>query len=342
MAIGLVRDAVDTLRGTGAAYWPRWKKLTLFSRAGILAELGALRLRESFGKIAYISMVSAVFTAIGAAMPFVVVGAFGASLTMGEANAAAGILQGSAGGFVWGMAVSLLLLIYTVIWRGGRIRRSIPDSLAVFAATMLGGLVGGICNSAMIASTFSPDIRVASGWSKHASDPCVHDAVGNGHALAALTNLLEAVETGYAWVLPILGIGLGVGVAWSLIRILSDQTEKWAGAQKAIETPAGAWQSIKTIMGRVFPPAWRNVIAVTIGAFAVLAVLDAFKAGVTVAGSLPPVGWRTFGISLVVLFGSVFCEIGFLFGVLSVRVGTSMGEYPDFLRPGRARGEASD
>jgi len=342
LAIGLVRDAVDTLRGTGAAYWPRWKKLTLFSRAGILAELGALRLRESFGKIAYISMVSAVFTAIGAAMPFVVVGAFGASLTMGEANAAAGILQGSAGGFVWGMAVSLLLLIYTVIWRGGRIRRSIPDSLAVFAATMLGGLVGGICNSAMIASTFSPDIRVASGWSKHASDPCVHDAVGNGHALAALTNLLEAVETGYAWVLPILGIGLGVGVAWSLIRILSDQTEKWAGAQKAIETPAGAWQSIKTIMGRVFPPAWRNVIAVTIGAFAVLAVLDAFKADVTVAGSLPPVGWRTFGISLVVLFGSVFCEIGFLFGVLSVRVGTSMGEYPDFLRPGRARGEASD
>jgi hypothetical protein len=340
MAIGLLRDAVDTLHGTGAAYWPRWKKLALFSRAGILAELAALRLKESFGKIAFITVVSAVFTAIGAAVPFVVVGSFGASLTMGEPNAAAGFLQGSAGGFVWGFAVSLLLLLYTVIWRGGRIRRSMQDSLAVFAATVLGGFFGGICNSAMIASTFSPDIRAASGWTKNVTDPCVQQAVRTGHSLF-LQNLLDAVETGYAWVLPILGIALGVGVAWSLVRILGDPAEKWAGDQRAIQTPAGAWQSIKTIAGRVFPPAWRNVAAVTLGAFAALVVLQAFKSGVKVAASLPPVGWRTAGISLVVLFGSVFCEIGFLFGVLSVRVGASMGQYPDFLRPGEAQGNVS-
>jgi hypothetical protein len=320
VAIGLLRDAVDTLQGTGAGYWPRWKKLALLSRAAILVELAAIRLKESFGKIAYIMAVSAIFTAIGAAVPFVAVGYFGASLTMGERNAPAGFLQGSAGGFVWGVAVSLLLLLYTVIWRGGRFQRSIVDSLAIFTATVLGGLVGGICNSAMIASTFSPDIRHASGWSTD--------------VVATAPRLREAVETRYALALPILGIALGAGVAWSLIRILGDRTEKWAGDQQAIKTPAGAWQSIKTISGRVFPLAWRNVIALALGGVAARAVL---QPGVYVADSLPPAGWRTAGIALVVLFGSIFCEIGFLFGVLSVRVGASMGEYRDFLSPGQVQ-----
>ncbi len=320
LAIGLLRDGVDTLQGTGAAYWPRWKKLAPLSRAGILTELGALRLKESFGKMAFIIAVSAIFTAIGAAVPFVAVGYFGASLTMGERNAPAGFLQGSAGGFVWGLAVSLLLLLYTVIWRGGRFQRSIVDSLAIFTATVLGGVVGGICNSAMIASTFSPDIRHASGWSKD--------------VMATAPRLREAFETRYALALPILGIALGAGVAWCLITILGDRTEKWAGDQQAIRTPAGAWQSIKTIAGRAFSLAWRNVIAMSLGGLAAWAVLEP---GVYVAASLPPVGWRTAGIALVVLFGSIFCEIGFLFGVLSVRVGASMGEYPDFLSPGQVR-----
>jgi hypothetical protein len=324
VAIGLLRDAVDTLQGTGAPYWPRWKKLAPFSRAGILAELAAHRLKESFGKIAYITAVSAVFTGLGAAVPFVPVGYFGASLTMGERNAPAGILQGSAGGFVWGVAVSLLLLFYTVIWRGGRFQRSILDNLAIFTATALGGLVGGICNSAMIASTFSPDIRHASGWTRD--------------VVATAPRLREAIQTGYALALPILGIALGAGAAWSLIKILGDQTEQWAGDQQAIKTPAGAWRSIKTIAGRVFPLAWRNVVALALGALAARAVL---QPGVSVADSLPSAGWRTAGIALVVLCGSIFFEIGFLFGVLSVRVGASMGEYRDFLSPGQVQRESA-
>jgi hypothetical protein len=172
----------------------------------------------------------------------------------------------------------------------------------------------------MIASTFSPDIRHASGWSKD--------------VIATAPRLREAFETRYALALPILGIALGAGVAWCLITILGDRTEKWAGDQQAIRTPAGAWQSIKTISGRAFSLAWRNVIAMSLGGLAAWAVL---QPGVYVAASLPPVGWRTAGIALVVLFGSIFCEIGFLFGVLSVRVGASMGEYPDFLSPGQVR-----
>ena len=101
LVVGLLREAVDTLQGSGAAYWTRWRKLTLFSRADILAELIAFRVKESFGKIAFIIAVTAIVTAVGAALAFVPVGYFGASLTMGERNPAAGALQGSAGGFVW-------------------------------------------------------------------------------------------------------------------------------------------------------------------------------------------------------------------------------------------------
>lgn len=324
-AVGLLREAVDRLQGTGAAYWTRWNKLSLVQRGRILKHLIALRLKESFGRSAYIIAVSAVFTAVGAAVPFGLIGNFGASLTMGEPNAPAGLLQGSAGGFVWGAAVSFLLLLYTVIWRGGRIRKTTGDSLGVIAAGVLGGFIGGICNSAMIASTFDPVILQKGGWTYACtSQPCPD-------LRTTLPRLIEAIKTGYGWALPILGVALGLGVAWSLVRILGDPAEQWAGEQESIQNPAGAWRSIKTISGKVFRYGWRNVVVIAVGA---LAARMALQPWVKIDESLPGVRWRTAGIALVVLFGSILCEVGFLFGVLCVRVGTSMGEYREFLRPG--------
>jgi TIR domain len=331
-AIGLLREAVDTLRGTGEQYWPRWYKLGLLPRARILGNLLALRMRESFGRCAYVIAVSAGFTAIGAAIPFVLVGNFGASLTMGEPNAPAGLLQGSAGGFVWGAAVSLLLLLYTVIWRGGRTRKTARDSVGIFAAGLLGGVIGGICNSAMIASTFDPVILQKAGWIY----PCRRQPCPE--LRTTLPRLVEAIQTGYGWALPILGIALGAAVAWSLIIILGDSGEKWAGEQKPIEHPAEAWRCIKTISSKAFPNAWRNLVVIALGA---LAARWALQPWVEIDANLPGAWWRTAGIALVVLFGSLFCEVGFLFGVLCVRVGTSMGEYREFLRPGSVTGSPS-
>jgi hypothetical protein len=332
-AVGLLREAVDTLQGTGAGYWTRWNKLGFLQRGRILKHLMALRLKESFGRSAYIIAVSAVFTALGAAVPFGLVGNFGASLTMGEPNAPAGLLQGSAGGFVWGAAVSLFLLLYTVIWRGGRIRKTARDSMGVLAAGVLGGFIGGVANSAMIASTFDPVILQKGGWTfACTSQPCPD-------LRSTLPRLIEAVQTGYGWALPILGITLGMGVAWSLIRILGDPQEQWAGEQKSIQNPAGAWRSIKTISGKVFRHGWRNVVVIALGAVAARMVLQPW---VMIDERLPGVWWRTAGLALVVLGGSILCEAGFLFGVLCVRVGTSMGEYREFLRPGSVMENASE
>jgi hypothetical protein len=300
----------------------------------ILSELIRFRMKESFGKIAYITAVTAIFTAMGAALMFLPVGFFGYSLTMGEKNPTAGALQGSAGGFVWGAAVALAILLYTVIWRGGRFRRTTGDSLAIFGATVMGGFLGGILNSAMIASTFSPDILYNGGWTKTNVIPDVGP------------RLVQSLQTGYGLVLPILGIALGVGATWSLMKILSDQSEKWAGEQKAIKTPAGAWRSIKVIAGKAFPRGWRNVLALALGAVGARYVIRTATVvplpSCVKLAILPDLWPRTLGIALVVLAGSIFCEIGFLFGILSVRVGAAMGEYRDFLRPGHERDHSLD
>jgi hypothetical protein len=188
----------------------------------------------------------------------------------------------------------------------------------------------------MIASTFDPVILQKGGWTY---TPVTCNPMPCNPDLRATTpRLMEAIHTGYAWALPILGITLGMGVAWSLVRILADPAEKWAGEQQPIQNPAGAWKSIKTISGEVFRHCWRNVAVIAIGAVFARMVLQPW---VTIDPNLPGVWWRTSGIALVVLCGSILCEVGFLFGVLCVRVGTSMGEYREFLRPGSVAGSSS-
>src|SRR5216683_4440445 len=63
-------------------------------------------------------------------------------------------------------------------------------------------------------------------------------------------------------VLPVFGLMLGIGVAWSLASVLGDPSEEWAGTLRKIETMKEAFSLVKTTSWCVLRNSWRNALVV--------------------------------------------------------------------------------
>jgi hypothetical protein len=355
-AVALVRHAIDTLQGTSACFQARWRSLGFWSRLRVLAELFRWRWDQSSWSIFYIVSISAPCTAIGAIIPFIPLGHFGASLTMEDTNygLVAGIFHGATGGLVWGFGVTAALLAYCVIWRGGRIHHSAREAFAMSLWASVGGMIGGWVNAAVVGLVFVETGLYTGGW----LDPNSH--AGRVHQLL--------IETKHGWIMPVFGAVLGIGIGWSMTRILSDRREGWIvrkDGDKAKHAPSAASgpsaevvakdqdktkhaqigaevavrQSLKQIVMHVLRESWRNALWLAIGAVLLFFLIHpasgvcdpsdvvahggrvGLPAGCVAKYQLPPKWVRTAGLAVVILGGSILLEIGFLFSLLSVQFG---------------------
>jgi hypothetical protein len=347
MAVALTRHAVDTLRGSGRAFWSQWKTLDRWRRLGVLRTLCGWRLKRAYGWMLYISiLLAAPLTGVGAVIPFIVLSPWGASLTMENRSISTGIFQGATGGIIWGATVSLGVLLHAVIWRGGRVRNRAREAVAMALSGMTGAAIGGMANGAVIAFVLFPQGLYNSGWLSR---------LGKLKFWDRLVQVM--IETKYGWAMPIFGAALGLGVGWALSAIIGDPRERWK-TDRPFESAAAAWQAVKTITSRVMRESWRVALCLAVAAAVIAGLIEpgpgfcnaAYHGGVLpshcpASDVLPPAWVRVAGLGLIIYGGCVGQLIAFLFGLLSIQFGMDLWKnlpVNSYFMRTAARGERSD
>lgn len=342
-AIGWVRHASDRreIHDPDACrlFEAQWRALPFSQRLRILNQLWWQRTMRSFGWMFFVVVLSTVFTAIGAGLAFVPMGLIGASLTLADKSAgwAKGPFHGIAGGTFWGIGISVSLMLYWVIIRGGRVspkpRNWIPAAL--FAAA--GGFISGIALALVVGFVFQPQSLYNAGWLR-SSTPT-----------GATERLVDYFwRTRHGWWTPILGAAVGVGVAWSLQVISADpRTERFLKEQSgAIHRPGQAVFAMLKMLKLVMKTSWRILLTVALGGVLVFSILrpgpgicDAtdpqWKAANHVCDEqflLAPLPARVGGIVFIIWAGGTFLASGMLFGIFAARAGVRLDRDEDFLR----------
>jgi hypothetical protein len=357
-AISMLRHAFDTLNAAGDCFPRQWARLSLWPRVSVLNALCGWRWRHSYERILFMMAVAVPFTALGAILPFMVLGLKGASLTWGtDYSVPAGVFQGASGGLVWGLGVTTALLIYCVIWRGGRIRQRALETVGMAVWGTVGGFLGGLVNAVVITCVFVPDGLVRQGW---LSEPLASKKEALYQAffphVAHVTGTPTTAPTFFGWTTTIFGACLGIGIGWSLAYILADPNERWI--PRLGSSASGKNKEILfTIARHVLLQSWRNILWIAIGAALIVYVIHPGPGTCDHATKLvpqslaqtvckdshgnwlpelPPIWLRTAGLGLVILGGSLAQEIAFLFGLFSLQVGVNLKESPYFLRSAHA------
>jgi hypothetical protein len=361
-ALAFTKDAVGRQpEGSGpgefvSAFRQAWKRLGPASRYSINQELCKWRWQNCNAWILFLIAVASPGAAIGAMLFFIPVGWFGASLTMGttDLGAAVGIFHGFTGGLIWGLGVTVGILAYGVLWRGGVIRTTTLETIGFCCFGMLGAALGGLGNSAVIAFVFEPEGLVNAGW-------LMTKGVSRTERIHQVFS-----ETMHGWITPVFGAALGLGIAWSLVAILRDPNDAWI-----TRDPKSGQILIRRTFRRIvwkvsICESWRNAICLAVGAVVICLLInpgdgvcdpDHYKGAsfqdhvrpTSIASprnirewnincqkrELPSKNSRTAGLALVILGGSLGQEILFLFGLLMVEFGSDvkkLKENPRFLR----------
>lgn len=330
-ALALIRHAEDTSDNVTAAFKTMWNGVGRLGRLNILTELWHWRWQQSYTWMLYMIAVAAPVTAVGAALPFIPLGRYGASLTMDtDYGIAAGIFHGITGGLIWGLGVTAGLLIYCVILRGGRIRNKAAEAFGMATAASIGGAIGGLGNTAVIALVFVRLGLYRAGWFG-TPDP----NVAKWHQVMA--------ETLCGWIMPIFGAALGIGIGLSLKKILSNRRELWISGSASPLAKGEMKKSLGRICLEVFKQSWVNIFWIGLGALAAALIIHpglgtcdpsihALPDDCIGQPILPPTWVRSAGLGIVILGGSLGQEIGFLFGLLSVQFGVNLKQNREFLR----------
>ena len=154
-----------------------------------------------------------IFTAIGAGIAFTPMGAIGAALTLGDraAGGAKGAFHGICGGVGWGIGIATALLLYWVVFKGGRFAQTKSGSVGAIFSAALGGFAGGIVLSFVLGFVFQNKSLYNAGWLLSVVPADVATKVGD-----------MFLGSRHGWIMPILGLAVGAGIAWSLPRIFAD------------------------------------------------------------------------------------------------------------------------
>jgi hypothetical protein len=350
-ALAQIRNGIDTLCRYNCESWrEEWKSLHSPQEFAILARLCLSRLRHAYAWIGLIVAITAPVTAIGAILPFIPLGAAGASLTLEDTDFGmfAGIFHGATGGLVWGVGVTIGLLTYAVIWRGGRIRRQFRETLGLSIFAMFGAALGGLANAAVIVYAFSPEGLFRGGW----LDPRIQvmkDLTPRLVLSSGGRSYQAFLYTRHGWIMPIFGAALGVGIGWALATILSDPRERWLrrDAEGRIHlAPGNLGAAFRRIFLVVMQNSWRNLVWLFIGSLIILRILipgagvcdpafrrpDLSKDQSTIYSLeqceepylMPDIRVRTTGLALIILGGSLFQEMGFLCTLLFLQFGVEV------------------
>jgi len=339
-ALGLVRDAVDKKEGPGTAYWTRWRAMNSGRKVSVLRRLLGSRMKTAFIAMAVIICVCAPVTGVGAAIPFMPMGYWGASLTLeGTKNSwITGIFHGMAGGLDWGLGVTAMLLLYSLVWKGGRIPKGAWQTALLSIYALIGGFLGGVLNFIIIGPVYTSEGLYHAGWTFHE------------YPVSPTREMLwrfmdqGAMHWGtmHGWIMPLFGAFLGPGIAWSLMAVLHDPKQRFSAG--GFGSAGRNLRSIFVIAGSVLRESWRNAIWLAAGAYVIMkfvhpgpGVCDlignpkAISAGCDPHALLAPFWARSFGLAFIILGGSLALEIAFLFSLITVRSGFTLNRNPSFL-----------
>jgi hypothetical protein len=268
----------------------------------------------------------------------------GAALTLGDkaAGAVKGGFHGVAGGAGWAMGIAPALLIYWVVFRGGRLNLGTTETACSIIAASFGGFLSGITLSFLLGFVFQNQSLYNAGWLLSQNPPDL---------TTKLADML--IHTRHGWITPVFGIAVGAGIAWSLRSMFADpRTEIFVAQHEgAIRSLAQVSRSVRRIGNRVFRKSWRTFLAVAAGALLVFLILEpgpgicdpaasTFRAGESQRGqcfadsslTLMPLPARVAGMLFIIWIGGVFLQIGLLFGILSARVGVKLERDTGFLK----------
>jgi hypothetical protein len=312
-----------------------WNSFGFWSQLTVFLCLLNWRWRRGYRWILYVAGITAPLTALGAILPFIPLQHFGASLA--PENSGSGM---AVGGIVWGLGVSLSVVLYSVIWRGGLIREGMRDATGMMLCASLGSALAGLLNSVAITFVSVSSGLYKAGWLT-SENPITRER---------LQQVFLWSGTRHGWIAPLFGAALGLGIGWSLARILGDSRERWI----ASNAPLAHGQTSKTLLAitrRVLRECWRNALWIGIGALAVYFIIRPGE-GVCDPGAahgplgfstdcaldpLPPKWARTTGLAVILLCGSLAQEIALLFSLLRVKLGVTIGENRGFLRAAGAQ-----
>jgi hypothetical protein len=203
-----MRDKVNM--AAGGCFARRWQAIPTPQRAWLMLRLYVLRFRQAFVRMAFIVVISAIVTGLGAAAMYAFWGISGSSFTQATtvSGAEQGLFHGFFGGITWGCALSLATLVYWLVFRGRHIEKSFSHWLGGVTLSAFAGLLGGVILAFMILGVDEPTSLRSAGW---LIDPLTMNEYTNAFVI-----------TKVGWIYPIYGLFLGFGVGWSMLNLYHD------------------------------------------------------------------------------------------------------------------------
>jgi hypothetical protein len=341
-----MRDKVDMT--AGGCFVKRWKSLSAAHRAWLMFKLYVLRLRQSFVRMTFIIVISAIVTGIGAGAMYAFWGVSGSSFTQASASSGAeqGIFHGFFGGITWGFTLSLATLIYWLILRGRRIEKTFSHWFGGVALSTVAGFLGGVALAVMVLAVDTPESMQSAGWLYHIQD------FSNRYV-----NAFQLTKAG--WIFPIYGTFLGMGVGWSMLNLYHDKGfRSFVGTLGQLTNGKQLRHWTSSILARVFVKSWPVAIGMAAAGLAMVFLFQTkcldcapyqrnwpsrcvspdpkrqiAEQGPAATGELPiaPLEWRALGTSVIIYFGAYSLTVGYLLALLTIRFGVEVPEDKSFL-----------
>ncbi len=343
-----MRDKVDV--AASGCFAGRWKGLPATQRAWLTIRLCALRFKQYGVRIAFITIISTIFTSVGAAAMYGFWGISGSSFTQASASSgfAQGLFHGFVGGMIWGLALSLATLIYWLILRGQRIEEKFSHWSGGILLSTLAGILGGIALAFMILAVDTSQSMKQAGWIYDGSTNKYIDAFSQGDG---------------GWIFPIYGAFLGCGVGWSMLDLNRDRKlRSKVTALGQLKSGMHLRKWISTVCLRVFVKSWPVAIGMAAAGVLVFALFHAkfldcspnqrsltSRCQVPAVRDLYPMQidpktgdkpisnleWRAAGTSTIIFFGAYSMMVGYLLALLAIRFGVEVPEDKSFLAVNR-------
>jgi hypothetical protein len=332
-----MRDKAE-IRGTGC-FAKGWRALPAGRRAWLTVRLLALRFHHAFVRMVFISVISAIVTGVGAAIVYAFWGSRGASFTQATASSGVtqGLFHGFFGGITWGATLSFATMIYWLVLRGRRIRKTFSHWLGGVAFSTVAGFLGGVVLAAMVLSVDEMSSMHSAGWLLH--------------SYASYSRYAEAFrQTGAGWIFPIYGACLGFGVGWSMFDLFHDRVLRmFVGKLEPLKTAKQLRQWTKTILLRVLVRSGPMALGMIIAGVLMFVIyhgrnLDCApsqdhhptrcsipEADDNADGQIAPLEWRAVGTSVIIYGGAFSLAVGYLLSLLTIRFGVDVPEDKSFL-----------
>lgn len=228
-----LRAASDTIGG-GDCFQRKYDELSLRVRAELRLRSWLSRLVRGVPTLLMVLIPTLALSSVTSSLFKAFPGFLNYALAQGKANAFAAMFQGTLATFVWGGIITTCITLYELVFASARDRKSY---LRPFGA-VISGIFGGVLSSGLVLVVI---LEVSSSTS----------VIDQGWALdikrVEVNSWKAVMDTGrgYLWPYPILGIGLGIGMA-----LMSNGVRASREWRKSLENPSSITGS--TVLSKIW------------------------------------------------------------------------------------------